>query len=287
VERWKGLAVESKGKPWWQYINLLGLDAPLVAVLWLFLFAKTWRVNYHPWEAYVALGLIAWTVRIVVKLLESVMADDKTTFQMVHRKGLRLIAVLAGITALILTVLNFPLSGYNYLFVGLILVVSYIALTLFSSPEHGEIPYGKHAVGGIAFAFGTALMAHAYLPSLEIKELLYSREFICFALLCLIASAAVDLWSRTSRDGETESRVQDEIALSLPLTLLGAASLIFAVQTESMIARPFFYGILTGAALLQVLNRMHHRFTFDNVKVLTSVCLLIPGIIFQAYEMSR
>ena len=279
--------MESKRKPWWQYINLLGLDAPLIAVLWLFLFAKTWRVNYHPWEVYVALGLIAWTVRIIVKLVESAMVGEKSAFQVVHRKALTLIAVIAGISALVLTVLNFPLSGYNYLLVGLILVIAHIALTLFSSTEHGEIPYGKHAVGGVSFAFGIALMAHAYLPSLEIKELLLSREFICFSLLCLIASAAVDLWSRTSRAGESEFSVQDELALSLPLTLLGAASLVFAVQNESMNARPFFYGILTGAALLQILNRMHHRFTFDNLKVLTSICLLIPGIIFQAYEMSR
>lgn len=279
--------MESKSKPWWQYINLLGLDAPLVAVLWLFLFAKTWRVNYHPWEAYAALGLIAWAIRIVVKLLQGAMVDEKSAFQMVYRKVLTLIAVLSGICAIILTVLSFPLSGYNYLLVGLILVVAHIALNLFSSSEHDEIPYGKHAIAGISFAFGTALMAHAYLPSLEIKEMLYSREFICFALLCLIASSAVDLWSRAPRGGKAEAGVQDEIALSLPLTLLGAASLVFAVQNESMSARPFFYGILTGAALLQVLNRMHHRFTFDNVKVLTGVCLLIPGIIFQAYEMSR
>ena len=279
--------MENTRKPWWQYIYLLGLDAPLVAVLWLFLFAKTWRVNYHPWEAYVALGFIVWTVRIVVKLLESSMAGNVDAFSLVHRKGLKGVAILVGIAAIILTVLNFPISGYNYFLVAGILMVVYFALALFYSPEEGEIPYAKHAVGGIAFAFGTALMAHAYLPSIELKELVRSREFICFSVLCIIASSAVELWSRNPRGEKKESGFTDELTLSLPLTLLGAASLVFAVQNDSMTARPFFYGILTAAALLQVLNRTQHRFSLDKVKVLTSVCLLVPGIIFQAYEVSR
>src|SRR5690606_3512087 len=50
--------------------NLLGLDAPLLAVAWLYVFAKTWRIDYHPWQAYVALGLLVFAVRICARLLE-------------------------------------------------------------------------------------------------------------------------------------------------------------------------------------------------------------------------
>jgi len=279
--------VEQLRKCWWQWVYRLGLDAPLVAVLWLFLFAKTWRVNYHPWEAYVALGLIVWTVRIVSKILQSSMVGDQSKFELVHRKLLTRIAILTGILALVLTLLNFPLSVYNYLMVGAILVLAYFAVALFSSTAEGEISYLKHIVAGAACAFGTALMAHVYLPSLELYDLIRSREFICFSVLCLIASAAAEVWSNTDRSMDKESSFQDELLLSLPLTLLGAASLIFAVQADTMTARPFFYGILTGAALLQVLNRTHYRFSVVDIKVLTSSCLLVPGIIFQAYEMSR
>jgi hypothetical protein len=279
--------VESSRKPWWQYFNLLGLDAPLIAVLWLFLFAKTWRVDYHPWEVYVALGLIAFMVRITIKLLESAIRDDKTAFHVRKRKGLAVTAILAGIGALVLTVLNFPLSGYNYLLAAVVPLIGYVGLSLFSSSESGEISYGKHILVGLAFSFGIALMAHAYLPSLEIQTLFLSREFISFGVLCVIASSAVDLWQSKSTGEDDEGTTRDELALSLPLTLLGAASLVFAVQSDSMCARPFFYGILTGAGLLQILNRMHCRFSHENLKVLVSVCLLIPGIVFQAYEMSR
>lgn len=205
---------------------------------------------------------------------------------MVHRKSLKVAAVITGFSAIILTVMNFPLSVYPYLLVGAVFVAGHFALTLFSSREENEIGYAKHAMGGVAFAFGTALTAHVYLPSLGLWELILSREFICFAVLCLLASSAMELWERTEKpaaDGEAGS--MDEIALSLPLTLLGAAALIFAVQDDLMTARPFYYGILTGAALLQVLNRTRGRFGLDTLRVLTVLCLLAPGIIFKSYPL--
>ena len=136
-------------------------------------------------------------------------------------------------------------------------------------------------------AFGTALAAHVYLPSLGIQQLLFSREFICFAVLCMLAYSATDMWEHSEKTDNGEMFSADELALSLPLTLLGAAALVFAVQNDSMTVRPFFYGILTGAALLQVLNRTRTRFNRETLKVLTSLCLLAPGIIFQTYPMSN
>lgn len=279
--------MEKEKKPWWLHLNLLGLDAPLIAVMWLFLFARTWRVNYHPWEAYVALGLAVWTVRIVAKLLSAAMQGDESSFASRHRTLLRRLAILSGVSALVLTVLNFPLSVYNYLLVGGIFVLGYFALSFFSSQDENEMSYARHALGGVAFAFGTALSAHVYLPGLGIQELLISREFISFSVLCLLASSAMELWARSAKTGESGPNSADELALSLPLTLLGAAALVFAVQNDSMTARPFFYGILTGAALLQVLNRTRSRFSPVTLKVLTALCLLAPGIIFQTYPMSN
>lgn len=255
--------------------------------MWLFLFARTWRVNYHPWEAYVALGMAVWTIRIAAKLLSAAMQGDESSFASRHRTPLRKLAALGGVSALILTVLNFPLSVYNYVLVGGIFVLGYFALSFFSSRDESEISYARHALAGLAFAFGTALSAHAYLPGHGIHELLLSREFISFAVLCLLASSATELWARSAKTGDAEPNSADELALSLPLTLLGAAALVFAVQNDSMTARPFFYGILTGAALLQVLNRTRSRFSAGTLKVLTALCLLAPGIIFQTYPSSH
>jgi len=279
--------VETTRKPWWLYLHSLGLDAPLVAVLWLLLFAKTWRVNYHPWEAYVALALVAWTVRIAAKLLGAAMEGVAESFEMKHRTALKRAAMVTGAAALVLIVLNFPLSVYSYLLVGGILVLGYFTLALFSSPSENEISYAKHVLCGIAFAYGVALVAHVYLPNMGIVAMVKSNEFISFSVLCLLASAATDLWAHSRNTADYEVKAADEITLSLPLTLLGAAALVFAVKNESMNARPFFYGILTGAALLQVLNRMRSRFRMETLKILILVCLLTPGLVFLAYELSH
>jgi hypothetical protein len=293
--------VEKERRPWWLYLNLLGMDAPLIAVMWLFLFARTWRVNYHPWQAYAALGFAVWTIRIAMKLLQGSMTSDEASFAMKHRKRLKVAALVTGVLSLTLTVMTFPLSIYTYLFVGAIFLAGYFALTHFSPQEGNEIAYGRHAIGGITFAYGVTLTAYVYLPGLELHESIFSfaerilprevifmlsREFICFALLCMLASSAIELWSRAGKpaaDGEVGSL--DEIALSLPLTLLGAAALVFAVQDDLMGTRPFYYAILTGAALLQVLNRTRGRFELETLRVLIALCLLVPGVIFKSYPV--
>ena len=278
--------MEKECRPWWLYFNLTGLDAPLIAVIWLFLFARTWRVDYHPWQAYVALGFAVWTIRIAMKLLKGSMSSDEISFVMVHRKPIKFAAVILGIFSITLTVMSFPLSVYTYLVVGALFVAGYFALTLFSQQEGNEIGYARHAMGGVVFAYGTALTAHVYLPGLGLQELLLSREFICFAVLCLLASSALELWERSEKPAaDGEAGAVDEVALSLPLSLLGAAALVFAVKDDLMVARPFYYAILTGAALLQVLNRTRGRFELKTLRVLTALCLLVPGIIFKSYPV--
>jgi hypothetical protein len=291
--------VEKERKPWWLYLNLLGLDAPLIAVIWLFLFARTWRVDYHPWQAYVTLGLAMWTLRVAMKLLQGSVDSEEASFVMKHRKRLKAAASVSGVFAVILTVMFFPLSVYAYLFVWGLFITGYFALSHFSEQEGNEISYGKHVLGGLAFAYGVTLEAYVFLPGLQLDEFMFnfaenflprqisfmfSREFLCFALFCILASSATELWARSatpSADGEAGAL--DEMALSLPLTLLGAAALVFAVQDDLMGTRPFYYAILTGAALLQILNRTRWRFPPDTVRALTMLCFLVPGIVFKSY----
>ena len=81
---------------------------------------------------------------------------------------------------------------------------------------------------------------------------------------------------------DPEIKATDELALTLPLTLLGAAALIFAVKDPDLTTRPFFYAILTGAALLQILNRNRARFSMDALRVLADAALLVPFLVFLA-----
>ncbi len=280
----------SPRQPFWLVPNLLSLDAPLVAVAWLYMFAKTWGVNYHPEHEYVVLGLVVWVLYVADRLLdaavhgESPRCQERHRFHRRHRRKFMVGVVIAGITAVVLVLTRSPVAVFSYLLVEGFLIAGFFAMVLFASPGTDEMPYAKNILGGLAFAFGTAMVAHVYLYDKRVVDLvLRSREFIAFAVLCILNISAIDLWEHASRTEDVEVKAQDELALTLPLTLLGGASLFFALQAHEQSSRPFFYAILTGAALLHVVNRTRARFSMESLRVLADAALLAPLMVFLAF----
>jgi hypothetical protein len=276
-------------KPWWLYPNLLSLDAPLVALAWLYVFAKTWRLGYHPWEAYAVLGMAMWVIYALDRLLDAtLMGDENPTiqarhrFHWRHRKWFR-IALMVVIPLLIgLVVLRMPVAIYQHLLPVVVMVAGFYGLAMISSQEPGEVSHTKNILGGITFAFGTAITAHVYRYEFSIHELIFSREFVCFTVLCIMNISAVGMWERTAGSTDREKAAGNELALTLPLILLAAVSLAYAAMEEQVSTRPFFYAILTGAGLLYALNRCRARFTPDALRVLADLALLAPVLVFIA-----
>lgn len=278
-------------KPWWLIPNLLSLDAPLVAVTWLYVFAKTWRVDYLPWAAYISLGLVVWVIYVTDRLLDASMpgsASEKLEarhdFHRKHQRKFQVAAVAAAVCALVMVISGLPMRVYGLAATGGILVAGFFALSLFSTHGPNEIPHAKNVLAGVAFAYGTTMLAYVF-TSFEMKEFLGSRELICFAVLCVLNISAIDLWEHANRSADLEVKAGDELALTLPLTLLGGASLLFALQDHDQTTRPFFYAILTAAALLYVLNRTRSRFSMDALRVLADAALLVPIVVFLAASM--
>lgn len=277
-------------KPFWLYPNLLSLDAPFVAVAWLYVFSKTWRVDILQWPAYVSLGLVVWIIYAADRLLDASMHNEeggkikaRHEFHRRHKGFFRIGLVVASLTALVLVVGGLSVSIYSYAVIGAILVATFFALSFYSTLGPDELPYAKNIIAGTTFAFGTAMLAIAE-TSFYWKDLVFSPELICFAVLCVLNISAIDLWEHANRSIDLEIKAADELALTLPLTLLGGAAILFAWREhESM--RPFFYAILTGAALLQILNRNRNRFSMDALRVLADVALLVPILVFNAFHL--
>lgn len=276
-------------KPFWLIPNLLSLDAPLVAVAWLYIFAKTWRVDYLPWVAYISLGLVVWVIYVTDRLLDVTTSGGqgklqaRHEFHRKHQKAFRWAALVAGLVAAFLVIFGLPVTIYSYGVVGAIMVAGFFSLSVFSQAPANEVPYTKNILAGLSFAYGTSLLAHAYTGS-DMHELVRSPELVCFAVLCILNIFAIDLWEDNDRSKDLEMRASDELSLTLPLTLLGAASLVFAVKDPDLTTRPFFYAILTGAALLQILNRTRSRFDGETLRVLADLALLAPFLIFVAFS---
>lgn len=274
-------------KPFWLIPNLLSLDAPLVAIAWLYIFAKTWRVEYLPWTAYVALSLVVWVIYVTDRLLDVSVREGsrevlgaRHEFHRKHQRLFRPLALVAGVTAIFIVIFGLPVTVYGYGTVGAIMVGGFFTLSIFSPPGAHELPYAKNILAGLSFAYGTALLAHAYTGSQH--HFLLSPELVCFGVLCILNISAIDLWEHANHSEDIEIKASDELALTLPLTLLGAASLVFALKDSDITTRPFFYAILTAAALLQILNRTRSRFGMDSLRVLADVTLLVPFVVFVA-----
>lgn len=278
-------------KPLWLYPNLLSLDAPLVAVVWLHIFAQTWRLGYHPWEAYVTLALVVWAIYVGDRLLDVSLLggpagklEPRHRFHDKHRKALGIGVAVALLVAVGLLVTRMPRAIFQHLLLGGVLVAGFFGLSMLSSQDADEVPHSKNILAGVTFAFGTAMTAHLYRWEYGIYDLLVSREFICFAVLCVLNISAIDLWEHAGRHADLETKASDELALTLPLALLFFASVIFAAQ--DLWTRPFFYAILTATALLFILNRTRSRFSLDALRVLADVSLLVPVLVFHSASAS-
>jgi hypothetical protein len=275
-------------KPIWLYPNLLSLDAPLVAVAWLYIFAETWRVVYLPYTTYISLALVVWVIYVADRLLDASVdagradrLEARHDFHRKHQRVFRMLAIAAGLVALLLVVTGLATKIYGYALFGGLLVAGFFTLSVFSSHGPNDIPHTKNVLAGFSFAYGTSMLAYAY-TGFEGDKLLKSPELICFAVLCILNISAIDFWEHANRSPDLETKASDELALTLPLTLLGASALIFAVKDPDLTTRPFFYAILTGAALLQILNRSRAKFSMEALRVLADAALLAPLLVFLA-----
>ncbi len=279
-------------KPFWLIPNLLSLDAPLVAISWLYVFVQTWRVEYTPDISYVALGLMVWIIYAVDRLLDAAMKNDPKSslkarheFHRKHRWKFGIMIFIASATVLWIALTELPMKVFAESIIGWLLVIAFFALSIFTTREPDELPYAKNIIAGFSFAYGTALLAFIQ-TGFDVKQLWFSAEFICFATLCALNIFAIDVWEHSQRSADVEAKSGNELILTILLLALGAATLFFAIKDEAQTTRPFFYAILTGAALMQIINRNRSRFSMNALRVLADVAMLVPVLVFIASAKS-
>jgi hypothetical protein len=205
--------------------------------------------------------------------------EARHEFHFKYRRIFGVLALVVGLAALVLVLAQFMTKIYGYAIFGGLMVSGFFTLSILADHRQHEIPYAKNIVAGLAFAYGTAMLAFAY-TGFEGIKLLTSPELICFVVLCILNISAIDLWEHASQSSDLEIKATDELALTLPLILLGASALVCALKETELGARPFFYAILTGAALLQILNRTRAKYSPDALRVLADVALLVPFLVF-------
>jgi hypothetical protein len=290
---------ERRRTPLWLWPNLLSLDAPIVAIVWLYMFQRIW-LQYLSWGYPVALGLAVWGIYILDRIIDVKMLPPgdprlgpRHEFHQRHTKVMATIAVVALLGAAIVAGFEIsygPLVEYGK-FV-LFLIVIFFSLTIFSKQDR-DIPHLRNLFAGIAFAYGTAMGAHmwsqatgiidAILPALNLA---LSPEMLAFAVLCTLNISAIHFWEHSRIVNDEESGAANDMALTLPLTVLAAACIGLAVMDEESRSRPFYYAVLIASALLYVLNRLRAYYSMDALRVMADAAMIVPLPVFLALVKS-
>lgn len=76
------ITLSRKKIPWWQWINILSLDAPLIALLWQYLFAQAYRIHIPQGPTWL-LALTVWWLYISDRSAD--VAKNKKVARLTHR----------------------------------------------------------------------------------------------------------------------------------------------------------------------------------------------------------
>lgn len=265
--------------PWWMWPNVLSLDAPIVALTWLYIFAREWNVNYVepllPW----VLGLVVWVVYAADRLLDVHMNGDSVgtlrhEFHRKHRKKFTIAIIAAAVVIAVLSLFVLQWGIIINAMLPLAATVGFFLLSIFGSSQQ-RVSYTKNLLAGYAFAWGVGAGLTGLL-NLGIARL-FSADMLAFGLLCVINITAVDLWVKGSDELNAE---EDEMALNFPLVLLGFFCLLFMKFVSANPLDPFFICILIAAALMYVINRTRSQFSSHFLRVSVDVILLIAAAFY-------
>ena len=294
--------------PWWLWWNVLSLDAPMVAVAWALVFAKSAGVTI-PAAEMATLGLVVWLIYTVDRLLDGRAAAAAESFgprmlrrdrvgafgpplrqrHVFHRIYARRIACVAAVIAAFTGILVLTQIGEIVLRlavpVGCVLVLYMAWVHLGRGRVLSRLPK-EIAVGGV-FAAGVVLPAWSRLAD---RRWEFSLLAVLFAAVCALNCVAIEEWeSLRERDFGAGER-------SLPAKNFGFVSGRFAVavaicaalMTPVVRLRGEFSAIgaaiAVSALLILILDLTRERISADALRVLVDVALLVPAIVVLAFR---
>lgn len=261
------------------YINILSLDAPVVAVLWCALLAQAAKVSL-PAYLYILLGAAVWLAYAADRWMDARRMREDALIAPRHRfyrrhSGL-LLSLWVGVLGGSLLVAGWRLPAALLVWASLyaVLVGIYLVTVQFSRNLHAI----KEITGGLIFAVGCGWLLWAYQPISPLG--LFSGQAL-LVLLCVSNLSLLALWDRpidraqrTLGMARQPTRLKRLLHACLKLALLASLGLFFienslalaglfttlcllllaALRTSSTRLRPLVDSSLATGALLGLIT---------------------------------
>jgi hypothetical protein len=264
------------------WLNLLCLDAPLVAVAWQWLFARSFGAHLT-WPLRALLFLTAWLIYLGDRFADSIRLpagsprSERHQFCQDHMVGWWIAIVVIFVVDVALALRSLDLQMF---FLGGTLAVvcaAYLFLNHLLGGQWRPVPMKEKAVG-VLFASGTTLAVVGVLPGLTIS---FAFAVVLFAMLCTLNCLCIASWERDldAAQGKT-SLLTGWPAVARVLRPFGlfivAVSLVLAIAWR--FAAPLWICLASSALLLIWLHNAN-RLRRDNRTALADLVLLTPLLV--------
>jgi hypothetical protein len=262
------------------WLNLVCLDAPLVSIAWLWLFAKTVHAPIDPINR-AALFLTAWLIYLADRLADSYSLPHGVPRSLRHEFCLNHRHIWIGALAAISVtdaVLIWRNIGKETFLAGAVigtLALIYLVLNHSLGGAWPRLPLKEFAIGFL-FVAGTLVALLPHLPPLS-KSVLFSG--ITFALLCTLNCVSIAYWERTL--DETQRKVSFATRYPGLERHFGKASIVLALSSGIMAifyrdAAAIFGCVSASALLLALLDSLRGKISRDQRTALADLVLLTP-----------
>lgn len=272
------------GQPhWWQWLTVLSLDAPLVAVAWQLAMARVAQVTLRGHHAFI-LGAAVWLAYAADRWIEGWRIDPaqlRTQRHWFYQYWRWPVAAIWVIVLLVSLVLSFAFLTRPELSAGLLLLAPVLIYLLSHQLIHRHRRWRapKEACVGLLFGIGVACFPLANNPAALVR---LAPLLVLFALLCFADCALISLWEdevdRTH--GQTSFALQfpqgQRFIRSLPWVIAAlAAASAMAMQGRGPLREMTACAAISGV-LLGSLDLAHRRLGRQLSRALVDLTLITP-----------
>ena len=269
-------------QPLWLWPNLLSLDAPLIAVLWLNLFAVSGQIRVPPLVS-LTLGLVVWLIYLADRLTDgwhaSPLAALSARHQFYRMYRLPMLYLLLGVFGLTCWVaLKLDRDTIAFGMVMMLVLAGYFGVVHSRKPV-GQSHFSKEAIVAVVFGVGTFFPAwiHTRRPTAAMAIALVLFVLICWLNVLLIEFTE---WM-VLRGGKSQVPHRSTVATGRHLLPVGMGIAVvascFCVGGSD---KSLMLAISLSATALAALGFYWRKFSIDAVRVLADLTLLTPALAF-------
>jgi hypothetical protein len=182
------------------WLNVLCLDAPMVAVSWQWAFSRAFSVEIAA-SHQAALFFSAWFIYLIDRFADSVSlsADAPQSFRqhfcLDHRKAWLMLIVAVGLFDSLIVSLDLPgIAVFRGVILG-VLALSYLMLNAAFHRIWQTVPIKEFLIG-LLFAAGVAVVGVPVGLNFAVSNNGFAIAAVLFALLCSLNCVSIAVWER-------------------------------------------------------------------------------------------